>query len=197
MIELLTGNAAVGVNAKRYIHIRILKYGYCTVDDVAQLNGVLAVQISGVGWPLTRVGWIEMPEITYRKDSMENFWRIQIDDPVRLSLDSLNSFKNEGIESLVDTYPYGWTKHRENIFGLNTCDGFRGGKIYDVKTIHKEGMIDAMRYPDLLSNMMMSHIDNEKDRWRKKFEAPLTPKSIEQSADHKTVCVHRQAQRYR
>lgn len=86
---------------------------------------------------------------------------------------------NEDIEPLVDTY-------LDSIM----CDGFRGGKIYDVKTIHKEDMVDAMAYSNLLVDAMKSAFErNQKEEFRKRYEYPLTPKSIEQSVDHKTVCV--------
>ena len=72
----------------------------------------------------------------------------------------------------------------------SSCDGFRGGKIYDVKTLHKEDVVDAMVCSSWLEAVMgKAYKDLQKEEFRKHFEYPLTPKSIEQSVDHKTVVV--------
>ena len=78
-------------------------------------------------------------------------------------------------ERIEDMYPS----------NLIACDGFRGGKIYDVKTIHKEDIKDIMD----ATTYFASIVNQIEELNRKKFEASFTPRSIEQSADHKTVCV--------
>ncbi len=77
---------------------------------------------------------------------------------------------NERIEPPIDTFP---------------CDSFHGGKIYDVKTIHKEDIKDVMD----ATTYFTSIVNQIKELDRKRFETSFTPRSIEQSADHKTVCV--------
>lgn len=204
MIDILTDTAATGENIKRYIQRHIVAYGYCSVDEVAQLSGVRAVQVSEIGWPLhrNRIGWLKMPEIAFCKDSEEDFWKIQIDDPVRL--DSFNTFKtecqnrpffvkspngtwepiNERIEPLIDTYPYVGRKNGKTYLDSIACDGFRGGKIYDVKTIHKE---DKNVWD--ISSVWENYVALREAEERRRMETHFTPKSIERSADHRTVVV--------
>lgn len=87
---------------------------------------------------------------------------------------------NERIEPPIDTYPVDMYPST-----LIACDGFRGGKIYDVKTISKEDIKDVMD----ATTYFASIVNQIKELDRKRFETSFTPKSIEQSADHKTVCV--------
>lgn len=97
---------------------------------------------------------------------------------------------NESIEPLVGTYPYVGRENGKTYLNSITCDGIRGGKIYDVKPNHKEDMIDVMAYSSWIEEIIEKTFnDLQKEEFRKRFEHPLTPKSIEQSADHKTVCV--------
>lgn len=199
MIEILTDTAAVGQEICVYIKRRILACGYCSVEDVAHRNGVRSVEVFAPGWPLHRLGWFKIPKNAFLKDSMEDFWRIQLDDPVLLNNNRPFFVKspngtwediNESIEPLVGTYPYVGRKNGKTYLNSITCDGIRGGKIYDVKTIHKEDMVDVMAYSSWIEEVIgKTFNDLKKEEFRKRFEYPLTPKSIEQSADHKTVCV--------
>lgn len=91
----------------------------------------------------------------------------------------------ERIEPLIDTYPYVGRKSGKTYLDSIACDGFRGGKIYDVKTIHKEDIRDVMD----ATTYFASIVNQIKELDRKRFETSFTPRSIEQSADHKTVCV--------
>ena len=76
------------------------------------------------------------------------------------------------------------------ISSVINCDAVTVDKIYDIKPIKKEDALDA----DAYSHRIWEAIEKNAQRliaYRRftNLELPLTPKSIEQSADHKTVVV--------